>query len=121
MEHLPLGGDACEQCEMQYALRRSEIARNGWFVLGFVLPWLFVMAIHDYLPSWSARSGGVRAITTGVPMLDVLIMTGVTAVFMGKAMIGLRLWWDRRVWFGGRGGVARGAVAPLPRATVRTR
>ena len=61
-----------------------------WFFVGFALPWLLLVAFHDSLPSWSARSGGHRAITTGVPMFDVLIMVTITAVFAGRAAMAIR-------------------------------
>lgn len=90
MEHEPLPGDACGECELAYHAQRSELKLGAWFLLGLALPWVLFAGIYDHLPSWSARSGGARAITTGVPMLDVIIMFSVTAVFLGKAAVGLR-------------------------------
>jgi hypothetical protein len=61
-----------------------------WFAAGFAVPWILFLGIYEHLPSWSERSGGARAITTGVPMLDVLIMFTIMAVFAGKGAMGLR-------------------------------
>jgi hypothetical protein len=98
MEHLPLGGDVCTDCEIVYQSRRGELQVYPWFLLGFVVPWGYVLAMWNHLPGWSARSGGVRAITTGVPMLDVMIMCTVAAVFAGKAAASLRRKLHRRAF-----------------------
>lgn len=90
MEHQPLPGALCTACELAYQDSKHALPMNRWFALGFALPWIFILGIHEHLPSWSARSGGYRAITTGVPMVDVLIMTAVTAVFAGKIAMGIR-------------------------------
>jgi len=108
-EHVPFAGDACSECELQYHDEREDIRFNGWFAAGFALPWAGLMAIRDVLPEWSARSGGHRAITTGVPMLDVLIMVLIIAVFAGKAAVGLRGVAHRRAFM---------APARMPRAGV---
>jgi len=96
MEHSPLPGEACVPCELAYHESRDKLRLNLWFALGFLVPWGWLFAMRDSLPSWSARSGGVRAITTGIPMLDVLIMFSIIAVFAGKAASGLRSWMHRR-------------------------
>ena len=95
-EHTPFGGHACADCELAYYESRDTLHIHVWFVIGFALPWLLMALTSDHLPSWSARSGGMRAITTGYPMLDVLIMTTVVAVFAGKGAMGLRQWFHRR-------------------------
>src|SRR5688572_28572514 len=74
-EHVPFTGEACAECELEYHEEREGLGLTRWFVGGFALPWAGLAAISDALPDWSARSGGHRAITTGVPMLDILIMT----------------------------------------------
>lgn len=98
LEHVPFGGDACQPCEWEYQGRRSVRRERAWFAAGFALPWLVLAQTTDALPSWSARSGGLRAITTGVPMLDVLIAVTATAVFAGKGLIALRGWLLRRTF-----------------------
>jgi hypothetical protein len=90
MEHQPMPGALCNACELTYHESKSALHMNRWFAVGFALPWLFLLGIVDHLPSWSARSGGARAITTGVPMLDVLIMATVAAVFAGKIAMSIR-------------------------------
>jgi cation transport ATPase len=90
MEHQPTSGAICNACELAYHESKRTLRLNAWFALGFAMPWVFVLGIHEHLPSWSARSGGFRAITTGVPMIDVLIMATVTAVFAGKIAMVIR-------------------------------
>jgi hypothetical protein len=85
-----LPGNACAECELAYHDERTKQQRAWWFVAGLALPWVFFAGIFEHLPSWSARSGGPRAITTGVPMLDVIIMFSIASVFAGKAALGLR-------------------------------
>jgi hypothetical protein len=90
LEHQPMPDQVCNACEVAYHESKSSLRLNTWFAVGFAMPWLFLLGIRDHLPSWSARSGGFRSITTGVPMVDVLIMTTVTAVFVGKIAMGIR-------------------------------
>lgn len=90
MEHIPFGGDACAECEVKYQASRDDVQMLPWFLLGFAMPWVVFFGIYEHLPSWSARSGGVRAITTGLPMLDVLIMFTIVAIVAGKTAMGLR-------------------------------
>ncbi len=97
-EHLPFAREACAECELAYHDETETLKMNAWFLLGFALPWLVFAAAYDSLPSWSARSGGARAITTGVPMLDIIIMFVVMGVFAGKGVMGLRRWLHRRAF-----------------------
>lgn len=97
-EHTPFGGDACADCELAYFESRDGLRSNVWFVVGLALPWMVIAALHEHLPSGSARAGGHRAITTGVPLLDILIMTAVISVFAGKAARRLRIWFHRRTF-----------------------
>ena len=90
MDHAMLPGEACNECELAYHESRGALKLNRWFLLGAALPWVVFAGILEHLPSWSARSGGVRAITTGIPMLDAIIMFAITSVFAGKAAMGLR-------------------------------
>jgi hypothetical protein len=90
MDHGTLPGDACVECELAYHEERGQLMLGWWFVAGLAVPWVLFLGILEHLPSWSARSGGVRAITTGVPMLDVIIMFSILSIFAGKAAIGLR-------------------------------
>ena len=90
IEHVPFGNERCTACEIAFQDSRHSLRLWAWFVVGFYVPWALFVAIYEHLPSWSARSGGVRAITTGVPMLDVVIMFSVMAVFAGKGAMGLR-------------------------------
>jgi hypothetical protein len=85
-----MSGSTCNACELAYHESKSALRLNAWFAAGFTMPWLFLLGIHEHLPSWSARSGGARVITTGVPMVDVLLMATVTAVFAGKLAMGIR-------------------------------
>lgn len=90
MEHAMLPGEACNPCELAYHESKSTLKMNLWFVVGFALPWVVFVGILDRLPAWSARSGGIRAITTGIPMLDAIIMFSVMAIIAGKGAMGLR-------------------------------
>ncbi len=90
MDHGTLPGDACAECELAYHESRDKLKMGLWFVIGFAVPWILFAGVYEHLPSWDARSGGVRAITTGIPMLDVIIMFTVMAVFAGKGAMGLR-------------------------------
>ena len=90
LDHGTLPGDACNECELEYHESRDGLKLNLWFLAGFALPWIVFAGILDKLPSWSARSGGIRAITTGIPMLDCIIMFSVVAVIAGKGAMGLR-------------------------------
>lgn len=103
-EHVPFGNEVCAECELAYQESRGTLKRWAWFLAGFALPWIFLAGIAKHLPSWSARSGGPRAITTGVPMLDVLIIFTVIAVFAGKAAIGIREAFHRRTFLATRPG-----------------
>jgi hypothetical protein len=95
-DHMAIDRDTCVDCAVAYYDDLDRVHMGAWFVAGFLLPWAAYVALYDYLPSWSARAGGFRAITTGVPALDVVIMFTITAVFAGKAMMGLRKWHHRR-------------------------
>ena len=95
-EHVPFANERCAECELAFHESRDSLRLWAWFVVGFYVPWALFVAIYEHLPSWSARSGGVRAITTGVPMLDVVIMFTVMAVFAGKGAMGVREWLHRR-------------------------
>jgi hypothetical protein len=114
-EHVPFAREACAECELQYHDEREEIRFGSWFAAGFALPWAGLLAISDALPSWSARSGGYRAITTGVPMIDILLMTLVIAVFAGKAAMGIRSAVHRRQF------MAPARVTPSVPVAVATR
>jgi hypothetical protein len=97
-EHTPFGGDACAACELAYFESRDVLRLEVWFLIGFVLPWMLLVALHGHLPSGSARAGGHRAITTGVPLLDVALMAMVAAVLLGTTARGLRIWLHRRAF-----------------------
>jgi hypothetical protein len=103
--------DTCDDCALAYYDSRERMRPSVWFVIGFGLPWLAYAALYEHLPAWSARSGGFRAITTGVPALDVLVIFAITAVFAGRAMVGLRSWLHRRSFMTGA----------MPRATLHVR
>jgi hypothetical protein len=102
LEHIPLGGDACAKCELAYQQSRDRLNRVGFFLLGLALPWVIFAGIWDYLPSWHARSGGIRAITTGIPMLDVIIMFSVTSIIFANGAVGLREAAHRRAFLASR-------------------
>lgn len=91
-DHMAMDRQECVDCALAYYDSLDNLHLNAWFGLGALVPWAAYAALYDHLPSWSARSGGYRAITTGVPALDVVIMFAVMSVFAGKAMIGLRKW-----------------------------
>lgn len=95
LDHATLPGNACNACELAYHEERTKQQRAWWFVAGLALPWVLFLGIYEHLPSWSARSGGHRAITTGVPMLDVIIMFSIMSIFAGKAALGLRATFHR--------------------------
>lgn len=109
-EHVPFRGEACAECELAYHEDKDRLHMNRWFLLGFALPWVAFAAAYDLLPSWSERSGGFRAITTGVPMLDVILVCTATAVFAGKGMVGLRAKLHRRSFIGQTPTVASAVV-----------
>ena len=85
----------CPPCDLAYYQSRDRLNTGAWFAAGFVVPWLVFawIAVTADLPS---RAGGVRAITTGFPILDVGIMTAVLAVFGGKLVLAVRRWFHRR-------------------------
>ena len=97
-EHTPFGGDACADCELAYFNSRDRLPLKVWFVIGFVLPWVLLAALHGNLPSGSARATGFRGMSTGVPLIDVSIMLMVAAVLLGTATRGLRIWLHRRMF-----------------------
>ncbi|HEY5926690.1 MAG TPA: hypothetical protein VIV11_33620 [Kofleriaceae bacterium] len=96
VDHLAIEGDNCLDCAVAYYDSLDKVNLNVWFALGALMPWTLYAAIFSALPSWDARSGGFRAITTGFPALDVIIMFAVMSVFAGKAMMGLRKWFHRK-------------------------
>jgi hypothetical protein len=115
-EHVPFAREACAECELRYHEDRERLSLRAWFGAGFAMPWALLTAVSETLPSWSARSGGFRAITTGVPMLDIVIMTGVIAVFAGKAAVAIRSSLHRRAFMRP---VSRGAEALPARPVAR--
>ncbi|HEX5059965.1 MAG TPA: hypothetical protein VFV99_11430 [Kofleriaceae bacterium] len=90
--------DTCLDCALAFYDSQDKLHLNAWFIAGFILPWALYLRMLPDLPSWSERSGGYRAMTTGFPALDVLIIVGFVSVFAGKAMIGLRKWMHRRTF-----------------------
>lgn len=89
IEHTPLPGALCLDCEVAYQASRDGIATHGWFLAGFVLPWiLFVATLDAVLAARSA--GGIRGFSTGIPVLDAVIMAGIASVLCGKAAVALR-------------------------------
>jgi len=92
-EHLK--AETCVACELEYYESRDQLPTGMWYGLGFFVPWAAFTALITTvdLPS---RSGGVRAFTTGLPALDVAIMTAVVAVFAGKLAVKIRRWLHRR-------------------------
>jgi hypothetical protein len=97
VEHTPFGGHACADCELVYFESRDGLLLNLWFLVGFALPWLVLATLHGSLPS-SARATGFRGMSTGVPLIDLSIMTMVSAVLLGTATRGLRIWLHRRAF-----------------------
>jgi len=95
-DHMATYRDECLDCSLAYYESLEKVRLKAWFVVGALLPWALYASVYSNLPSWSARSGGFRAITTGVPALDVMIMFAVVSWFAGKAMIGLRKWFHHR-------------------------
>jgi hypothetical protein len=95
-DHLATYSNDCLDCALAYHASADKLHINLWFALGAALPWLVYASVYTQLPGWSARSGGFRALTTGIPALDVLIMFAVTSVFAGKALMGVRRWLHRR-------------------------
>ena len=91
-DHMAAYRQECISCALAYYDSLDKVRMNVWFVIGALFPWYLYALIYPSLPSWDARSGGFRAITTGVPALDVLIMFAIVSVFAGKAMITLRKW-----------------------------
>ena len=95
-DHMATYRQECVDCALAYYDSLDKLHLNVWFALGALVPWAAYIGIFSHLPSWSTRSGGFRAITTGFPALDILIMFTVMSVFAGKAMMGLRKWWHHR-------------------------
>lgn len=91
-DHTAIDRMECVDCALAYYDSLDRISMNAWFAAGASLVWIAYAALYPALPSWSARAGGYRALTTGVPALDVLIVFAITSVFAGKAMMGLRKW-----------------------------
>jgi len=95
-DHMAAYRDECLDCAIAYYDSLEDLHLNVWFMLGALQPWAFYAAIYSHLPIWSERSGGFRAITTGLPALDVVIMFAVMSWFAGKAMVALRKWLHQR-------------------------
>ena len=97
LEHVPLGGDACLDCEIAYQRSREGMQTLPWFLLGALVP-LLVFALLAPTIARFPPSGGVRSITTGIPLLDAMIMTAVLSVFAGKLAIAVRERLHRRAF-----------------------
>jgi hypothetical protein len=95
-DHMAMDRQECVDCALAYYDSLDRLHMPVWFAIGALVPWIAYAALYAQLPSWSARSGGPRAITTGVPALDVVIMFTVMSVFAGKAMMRLRKWSHER-------------------------
>jgi hypothetical protein len=95
-DHTAIDRNECVDCALAYYDSADKLHMSRWFLAGAAVPWALYALVYSHLPDWSARSGGPRAITTGVPALDVVIMFAITSVFAGKAMMGLRKWAHRR-------------------------
>jgi hypothetical protein len=89
-DHMAAYENTCLDCAVAYYDSLERVRMNVWFAVGALVPWTLYAAVYAHLPSWSERSGGFRAITTGFPALDVVIMFAIVSVFSGKAMMGLR-------------------------------
>ena len=109
LEHIPLGGDACLDCEVAYQRSRDDLDMLPWFLLGFAVPWAVFAMLYESIARFGP-SGGVRAITTGIPLLDAALMTSVLAFFAGKAAIAVRMAFHRRAFDRRRRGEASAAV-----------
>lgn len=109
-DHTAMYSDTCVDCALAYYDSRERVNMKGWFVAGFMLPWLGYVAllVNDLLPRWDMRSGGHRAITTGFPALDVIIMFTIIAVFAGMGAMRVREHIHKRAFM----------HRPLPRATI---
>ncbi len=97
-DHMATYRNECMDCTLAYYASLDTVHLNRWFVLGALLPWALYACVYSHLPAWSARSGGFRAITTGVPALDVVLVFAVGSVFAGKGMITFRRWWHGRAF-----------------------
>ena len=95
-DHLAIEREECVDCALAYYDSLDTLHLNMWFAAGALVPWASYAALYSRLPDWSARSGGFRALTTGFPALDILIMVAFTSFWCGKAMMGLRKWNHRR-------------------------
>ncbi len=85
----------CPPCDVAYYESRDRLHTHAWFAAGLVLPWLLFawVAIAVDLPQ---SVGKIRAFSTGVPLLDVAIMTVIVAVFAGRLAVTVRRWFHRR-------------------------
>jgi hypothetical protein len=97
-DHVATYRQECLDCALAYYASRDTVHMRAWYAVGAALPWLLYASVYSELPSWSERSGGFRAITTGVPALDVVLMFAFVSFFAGKAMVTLRTWWHDRVF-----------------------
>jgi len=85
MEHAPMPGTRCLRCELGY--HNDKQVLRPYFRIGAVISiatfvWLF-LSVKDGLP---LRSGGMRAITTGFPVIDLFILCVLGAVVMSAAV-----------------------------------
>ena len=96
-DHVSLDGH-CNDCELAYHADRARLRLGGWFALGAAPPIALLAATWSELASMR-MAGGFRAITTGVPLLDGIVVAGVTAVILGRGMVGVRTWLHRRRFF----------------------
>ena len=100
----------CPPCEVAYFESRDRLNTRGWFAGAFVLPWLlfaWLIATVQFPPA----VGKVRGFSTGLPQLDLFIMTAITALLLGSAAVTVRRWFHRRSFESAIVGVSSGRRA----------
>jgi hypothetical protein len=94
--HASFDDGFCPPCAAAFVLGSERLRPRLWFVLGFALPFSLLVAAAPAMARQPYYGGGYRAITTGIPLLDVSIVTAIVAVLVGKLAVHLRVGRYRR-------------------------
>lgn len=83
---------------MAYFEGRDRLRLRAWFLAGAALP-LAIFALNvRALAALPFKGTTIRAVTTGIPLLDAAILTALAAWLGGKAAVAMRTAHYRRVF-----------------------
>ena len=95
--HLPAIAGRCDTCESHFVARIAQGKPGLLYAAIWIAPWLVFVTVASDIAQRFPRSGGPGHITTGLPVLDVAIMTLVAGfVLAGGALEVRRLLLRRR-------------------------